>query len=558
MVVLECHVDAFGKLKNKTISLRPGLNIITGDNETGKTTIADFLKAMLFGMKEGSAEYAHYLPYEYEGAYGGSLKVLRNGSFYEIIRNFLTGELIIKKTSENAVVESPAEWMRDAVSGFTTEEFEKSGYIAQNAFAKDAERYRNSVEKDAARKKEEEIKEQYLQATEYLNKVRNEYLEKQDESIAANLQETEAKLSEHEQALDNLNKSLPEARDSYDREKRALQIEIRRVDEMNRETGENLKNNMLREKKTLEKYADADEKAVKKSNLPGILLMVAGILGAIAGFFYKQSNSVTFEDFTNQKTLIFLGIAGASLVVFVVGLVLLITTFVKRKKATKALAKREECLTRAEDSEWDYQQFVNGESEAIEKVGNRTEREKDLEQREKNILQEENRMEQLKSTIETTSKERSALMKEYEGQLSIRQEIKAIDIALAAFEKLGNADKSDAERELSADATEILAEMDPNRDSVISVENEVIYVVEKGRRLLFSELSTSSMQQVLMAVRLAILNRVDVQKKLPLIMDETLANLDAERLKNALALLRKCSRQVLLLSCQPREKKTME
>ena len=67
MVILELKIAAFGKLKDRVIPLRPGMNVITGDNESGKSTIGAFILAMLFGAEADSTEYTRYLPYGFEG-----------------------------------------------------------------------------------------------------------------------------------------------------------------------------------------------------------------------------------------------------------------------------------------------------------------------------------------------------------------------------------------------------------------------------------------------------------------------------------------------------------
>ena len=51
------------------------IGVVTGDNESGKTTVANFIRSMLYGMRE-SGFYERYLPYDYDGVYGGSMKVL--------------------------------------------------------------------------------------------------------------------------------------------------------------------------------------------------------------------------------------------------------------------------------------------------------------------------------------------------------------------------------------------------------------------------------------------------------------------------------------------------
>ena len=131
MIILEVKIDAFGKLKGKTITLRPGLNVITGVNETGKTTIADFVKAVLFGMEKGSEELKHYKPYDFQGVYGGSLRVIHEALVYEIARDFLTGSLSVRRTSDDYVPQDQEKWLRDAAAGLTLTQYEQSGFLAQ-------------------------------------------------------------------------------------------------------------------------------------------------------------------------------------------------------------------------------------------------------------------------------------------------------------------------------------------------------------------------------------------------------------------------------------------
>ena len=40
----------FGKLQHETLTLKPGLNVITAPNEWGKSTWCAFLAAMLYGL----------------------------------------------------------------------------------------------------------------------------------------------------------------------------------------------------------------------------------------------------------------------------------------------------------------------------------------------------------------------------------------------------------------------------------------------------------------------------------------------------------------------------
>ena len=44
----EISIDAFGKLRNVVVRLRRGLNVVLGPNESGKSTLQDFLWAALY------------------------------------------------------------------------------------------------------------------------------------------------------------------------------------------------------------------------------------------------------------------------------------------------------------------------------------------------------------------------------------------------------------------------------------------------------------------------------------------------------------------------------
>ena len=50
MKIHSIEIISFGKFKNKTIELTDGLNVIFGNNESGKSTIISFIQAMLYGF----------------------------------------------------------------------------------------------------------------------------------------------------------------------------------------------------------------------------------------------------------------------------------------------------------------------------------------------------------------------------------------------------------------------------------------------------------------------------------------------------------------------------
>lgn len=58
MEIIELKIKNFGKFNDKTISLQNGINVIYGENEAGKSTLYSFLKGMLFGMERSRGRAA--------------------------------------------------------------------------------------------------------------------------------------------------------------------------------------------------------------------------------------------------------------------------------------------------------------------------------------------------------------------------------------------------------------------------------------------------------------------------------------------------------------------
>ena len=92
MIIKKINVKSFGKLKNKEIELKDGLNIIYGENESGKSTLQSFIKVMLYGVcnkrgKKTLSDRSKYTPLG-EGTFSGELLVEDNGEEILIDRSF--------------------------------------------------------------------------------------------------------------------------------------------------------------------------------------------------------------------------------------------------------------------------------------------------------------------------------------------------------------------------------------------------------------------------------------------------------------------------------------
>lgn len=93
MFIKKIRVNNFGKLKDKEIELKNGINVIYGENESGKSTLLDFIISMFYGINKNKngkeiSNYDKYIPWN-EGEFSGKISYeLDNKENFEIYRNF--------------------------------------------------------------------------------------------------------------------------------------------------------------------------------------------------------------------------------------------------------------------------------------------------------------------------------------------------------------------------------------------------------------------------------------------------------------------------------------
>ena len=110
MEILELNLKHFGRFEDYTLNLHAGINVISGGNETGKTTLHAFIRAMLYGITRTRSrvldEYQLRQPWENPDYFAGSMRVLHRGKIYRIDRNFFhrdAGVEIVNETDGTRV-----------------------------------------------------------------------------------------------------------------------------------------------------------------------------------------------------------------------------------------------------------------------------------------------------------------------------------------------------------------------------------------------------------------------------------------------------------------------
>ena len=93
MKINKLKINSYGKLKEKEIDLKDGINIIYGKNEAGKSTLLNFIVDSVYGISKNKngkeySNYERYMPWSGEDFSGRIEYELDNGNKYEVFRDF--------------------------------------------------------------------------------------------------------------------------------------------------------------------------------------------------------------------------------------------------------------------------------------------------------------------------------------------------------------------------------------------------------------------------------------------------------------------------------------
>ncbi len=146
MIIEKIQIDSFGNLQDKCIELSNGVNIIEGANESGKSTIAAFIRFVFYGLSnksidKGISERDRYINWN-TGSAGGFIELSDAGGRYRVERTMIVSSagsdgkkayregVQIVDLSNNSPVKgetNPGEYF----FGVDKELFEKTAFVSQ-------------------------------------------------------------------------------------------------------------------------------------------------------------------------------------------------------------------------------------------------------------------------------------------------------------------------------------------------------------------------------------------------------------------------------------------
>ncbi|MBO5460452.1 MAG: AAA family ATPase [Ruminococcus sp.] len=518
MQIIELYIKNFGKFSETRFDLSENLHVFYGENEYGKTTIYAFIKAMLFGMERGRGRaalndaYSRYEPWENPSYYAGAMRFISGGKRFYLERQFdrygKKAVLICEDDGEELSVENGD--LKMLLEGMTEESFENTAAISALS-AKPGTTLSDELKNCAANF--------------YAGGSAQVDLAKALEHLKTKRKENERSIRE-EQSVQQEKCRQCEAKIEYiENESERLKTQFSK---------EYSKLEELKKQKNVSSQPEVEgenQKSSMRYYLPAILLCVI----ALAGIFLWQTLQLPVI-----VGLCFIAVlaAGAALLVLEI----------RRKKA-------------------DYKDGQNIRQGGNQKISGQSQRQ-DLRD-EADILQEMQKLKWECEHFQEEWKEKQVQKRNLEEQLkelkeetpvilSLKKTRQALDLAEEKLKQAADQMKGSFGKHLNDEASKIFFQITEGRYRQIKIdENLDIKVYGERKWIPLARLSRGTQEQLYFALRMAALNLL-YEEPLPVIFDDAFAFYDEKRLKSTLKWLWEQPRQVIIFSCQRREKELAE
>ncbi len=529
MKITELQINNFGKLHQKKIQPQPGLNIVYGDNESGKSTLHQFITGMLFGMekqrgKSGKNDsYQQYEPWNSSSFYTGSMRFEVAGKDFVIERNFYHKEKTAtlrneREKEELSVSHGDMEMLLGGMKKSTYENTycirqaavetgkEFSG-ILQNYFVNATHTGDGDINLTGAREKlkakQKEMERTYRKAWEE-RKSACEKLQLAQDIAKKDLLQLEQQL-EQLRAEGYQSEELWQLTEEIPVENEANQM----AELLQQEQGERKETKYRRRKSgaavvTLLAAVAAGSRLAGKGFSAGIsplfmieiLLVIAGIIGIF--YFRKREYEVRSESRAREESRNFQEL--------------------QTENTGQERAKKQAVVHMLNMQKMEKRSLLANLEEEIAETGKKSEREQELE-----------------------------------------RQIAACELALNMLQKISENVYEDTREHLEGEVSKILYSLTGGIYERITLDDDMNLVVyQEGRNLYPWQLSRGTVEQMYLALRLGAGRFFTQEEPLPILLDEVFASFDEKRLESTLKWLAKQPEQIFLFTCQKREQEILE
>ena len=547
MQIKEAKIFQFGKLQNQTITFEPGINVVCGKNEAGKSTLHAFLKAMLFGMEKGRGrsaageDYARYTPWHAPSYYAGALRFEVGGLPFYLERNFYGKEKqdCLRNEADGEELSVAYGDLSMLLGGITAAAYGSTYDISQSGAASGAEMERMLSDYLAQTGEGSLGTVPLTEAVAALEKRRKELLQEQRKLDM----EKEAKIAELEVERKFLAEECAKGREAVGR----FAAEQRRVEE-----------ELLREQKRLEE-ARAQEKERAEQDV--VHKSDRGERGLQQGRGRKRRRNygMAVMQLVTIALLITAVVQKSVLTGIVAGVCLAAGLFSIWRKNRAFPSEKEQDADRTNGGE--DQADRQGQESRKENRQNKeaslalldqlraaaTHGEQMLKEMSDSLREKENRL----FNVEEEKKEQQA---KSEPERRREEDIQALELAVSELQRVAGQLGEELEDRMNGEISRYVSLFTENRyDRVQLDDSGRLQVFTEGRQVRPEMLSRGTLEQIYLALRLSAGKALSREECLPILLDEAFAMYDDDRLEQTLGVLSELSNQIVIFTCQGRE-----
>ena len=618
MHISRLYVNYFGKFSGKEIDIKPGINLIYGENEAGKSTIHTFIRGMLFGIERlrgrGAATkedvYTRYLPWDYPGAYGGQMDIRLGDKDYRLQRSFHANDksFTILDLITGREVKLKEGHISELIPGLTESAFRNTISIEQLRAETDTElaaHVRNYITNLSIAKSREVnvekavglLKEQKkaLESVPYSNQLKalseeisdGEGRENKIDSLSSSLNELKNKeiilreqiekhTNQKNQREEELTSQLPAILERY----RTYRELTKQYSQINPQV-ESLNNKLTKYQKYIEDLDNKQEVNLRVTKNKRLVYIALCLIAGLLSFIVTRSVIIS-------AVILVLAIFTGAVLLTISDKKELATDKEEYLKASMSLEhgkeQVEELTIRRKKLEDDcdelhdtimlyMQEFISEDEltfDAVERLKDAIEskkRETFDRQKEQNKLLQEYNFQIGKISLELSQLENNEteLMKNKEQYAYIMQkqkekelELNAVNLAIDTIQELSVTIHDSFGLQLNDAVSDIIDSVTNHKYQDIKIDERLnIKLGWNDKYILLDRLSAGTIDQVYFALRMAVCDLLLGKEPMPLILDDSFVLYDDNRVKAVLTEIARRN-QVLLFSCQSREKQIIE
>lgn len=504
MRIKEIRIRKFGKISDRTLTFSDGINVLYGENESGKTTVHTFIKSMFYGISRQRGRgakndvYATYEPWENPADYGGTMWFESGGKEFRLTRNFYKNNVKNELFSETdgRVLDMEAGAL-DAVLGNVSEAvYDNTVSVAQLKSVTGQELVRELQNYMASYQGTGDNSLDLSRAEQMLKMSRKGY-QVQVSRKAQEMEKTKEKISVN---MEYLRRELDELRGRKSRQEE--QVQSLRIGS-SREEGEAL----------LEERIARIQNKRKSVLTMGVLLLLLLAAGEAA--------FLLFTDYLVPACVLPVLFAAVSAWMYA-GNRKLGGEILRQEKLKKRWLARQEKL------EWNKESL---NAACAEK----------------------------ETAFENLAAEYNEVEAAMEAPAPEETEIEALNLALETIGKLSGNMSRHLGGSLRKRTSEILGEITGGKYREVLLDEEFHISVNTQERVVpLERLSRGTLEQIYFSLRMAAGELFCEEEKFPVILDDVFGMYDEERLTAVLAWLHKEGRQIVISTCHKREMELLE